>query len=454
MMGHGIITDDEIQIGVRTVCQIHEFFAELKAKVGELKASIGVVDRGYFAANEDDAARGLLLSYWQSRNALFELISSFRARVQLSRTTPPGEFLVPFAAALILVDAARFLRQVAESRPIVRRKLNEPAPTFGIPGGSYDAIQKSLLSARHAWLLSQACQFFDDNEVAFTSALESSDLRPVLEIARRLRNCANVQVAHYAKAKLTTRWDQLLRWLGRNTAVRAVYGIQQLGAGLMADVYVRPGHQPNIPAEIGQRLRAEVLRQGDVLLVRKEYALTNYFLPGHWPHVALFLGDHQSSRALGQHQGRPGNPWQQKLNEGMTHCVLESMKDGVHIRSLDSPLASDSVVVIRPRLTEKQILDGMQRGLAHAGKPYDFDFDFRRSDRLVCTEVIYRSYEGVGSMRFPLVKRMGRPTLSGSDLLGLCRQDEMFDLIAVFAPTKSPDLLSDAAATQLIDSVE
>ena len=35
---------------------------------------------------------------------------------------------------------------------------------------------------------------------------------------------------------------------------------------------------------------SQLLRPGDVLVVRKEFAATNYFLPGHWPHAALFLG--------------------------------------------------------------------------------------------------------------------------------------------------------------------
>jgi len=34
------------------------------------------------------------------------------------------------------------------------------------------------------------------------------------------------------------------------------------------------------------------------------------------------------------------------------------------------------------------------RGLTHEGKPYNFDFDFTRSGRMVCTQVVYRSYEG------------------------------------------------------------
>ena len=42
-------------------------------------------------------------------------------------------------------------------------------------------------------------------------------------------------------------------------------------------------------------------------------------------------------------------------------CVLEVLKDGVHIRSLASPLASDSVVVLRPQLPPDQIAHALAR---------------------------------------------------------------------------------------------
>ena len=76
--------------------------------------------------------------------------------------------------------------------------------------------------------------------------------------------------------------------------------------------------------------------------------------------------------------------------------VLEAMRDGVWLRSLGNPFRADAIAVVRPMLSQADIAQAIGRGMLHEGKAYDFDFDFTRSDRLVCTEVVYRSYQGIG----------------------------------------------------------
>ena len=55
--------------------------------------------------------------------------------------------------------------------------------------------------------------------------------------------------------------------------------------------------------------------------------------------------------------------------------------------------------------------------MSHEGKLYDFVFDFRKADRLACTEVVYRGYHGIGGVNFTLCKHAGRPCVSAEDLL-------------------------------------
>jgi len=87
--------------------------------------------------------------------------------------------------------------------------------------------------------------------------------------------------------------------------------------------------------------------------------------------------------------------------------VLEAKKDGVLLRAIEETLQVDAFVVLRPNLSSEHIAQALTKGLSHAGKLYDFIFDFSTSDRLVCTEVIYRAYHGVGPIDFSLSTKAG-----------------------------------------------
>jgi hypothetical protein len=262
------------------------------------------------------------------------------------------------------------------------------------------------------------------------------DTRQLVEIIDRVLPQLEVSVVRFARAKLRTRADQIVRGVHGGVFQRALYGLQRLAGTLLSEKYVRIGHQPGLPAAIATDLR-QLLLPGDVLVVRKEFALTNYFLPGYWPHAALYLGTASQLADLGI-GGEPAvraraARWDQLTPEDPA-IVLEAMKDGVQLRTLRSPFASDSVILLRPLLSKAEIARGIARVLAHEGKPYDFDFDFRRSDRLVCTEVVYRAYDGLGGLHYPLVRRAGRPTLAGGDLILHAIRNELFAPVAAFAP--------------------
>lgn len=454
------MTPEELSAAARTVTDLGEYFQELKEREAALETQIGPSDRGYFTPNEESQTQSLLISYWQARNALFELITSFRDDESLDAASRPRAFLIAFAAALVLVDAARFLRELVASRPIVRSKLNEPAPELGVPAGVFDTVQKSLVSARHGWHLYHAIRYFEEHEAELRT-LADGERTALFAVIDGLLHRLDVSVYDFTRAKLRTRADQLARHAARSLLGRALYGLQKLAGSLVANKYLRYGHQPSLPTDTAEGVQ-QLLLPGDVLIVRKEYALTNYFLPGYWPHAALYLGDAATSRSLGLFEHNDASSrWRELLEVPSDPAsvlgsmkVLEAMKDGVQVRPLGSPFSSDSIVVLRPRLRRLEIRDALARALVHEGKSYDFDFDFRRADKLVCTEVVYRAYDGVGGMSIPLTARAGRPTLSGSDLIRMGIAQQSFEPVAVFAPAFSAKLVTGIGVVPMLERGE
>lgn len=442
---------EEAQTGVDTFINLAAQFDRLKKRGIDLQARIGARDRGYFTPQEDEDAARLYVSYIHSRNALLESVLELHDSGAVAES--PQAFILCLGGALLLVDAALFLRDTFGDNKTVRTKLNEANPVFGIHAGTYDQIQKSLTDPANNWHLLQARNHYDQTRTELRG--KAPECQPILDKIDELTQRHQCVLANYLKDRLEVRRTQFAKSLGTNLLGRLVYGIQKSFASLMAELSVKPGHQPGLPPKIDYQVR-QALLPGDVILTRKEHVFTNYFLPGFWPHGALHLGTMETLRDIGLSEKQNFEQHQeqlQSLDQNDPTRALEALKDGVHLRTLASPLGADSIVVIRPSISRSHLAEALDRVLQHSGKPYDFDFDFTRSDRMVCTEVVYRAYDGIADLRFQLTKRAGRMTLSAMDLIYMALEQKHFELIATFIPTKCPELLFGPDAAEVVESL-
>ncbi len=208
-----------------------------------------------------------------------------------------------------------------------------------------------------------------------------------------------------------------LRERVRSDAYKPVFAVQSLVSEWIGDAKIvnRP---PFISVTQIEEME-ELLEPGDILLERRNWYLSNAFLPGFWPHAALYIGREADLARLGildESAVRARlSEWRQTDAHGWPKTVIEAVSEGVIFNSLEHSMQADYVAVLRPRLPQQRIAEAIVRAFSHEGKPYDFEFDFFSSDKLVCTEVIYRSYEGL--LHFPLVKVMGRDTLPAIEII-------------------------------------
>jgi hypothetical protein len=444
----------ETTYAVRTVLHVAAHFDQLKQQARAMLDQFGASARGFFTPTEDDQVRHLLVSYWHTRNALFEAVLENRDYFQVASTEEKNvRFLIAFGGALVLIDAARFLRDNVHGRPVVRAKLNEAEPTFDIPQGAYDRIQKSLTSPVHAWYLYHALRFWDENgDTLRKQASQSPLLDELFALIEMLKTRLEVRWEELATARVRSRVRSLRTHLQRDLLFRAMYGLQRAVSQFLSEKYLQWGHRPALPAQVAEQLRAQLL-PGDVLITRKEFALTNYFLPGFWPHAALYVGqesDMEQLQLVDEFNYVSWLPIFRECGPSEEGRVLEALKDGVQLRSIATPLTCDAIALLRPRLSQAEIRSGLARGFRFVGRPYDFDFDFSRSDRMVCTEVVYRSYEGLGGLQFSLVRRAGRLTLAAEDLMRMALGRHGFEIVGAFAPQFTPQCLWAAEAERVL----
>ncbi len=349
-------------------------------------------------------------------------------------------FVLGYAAACLIVGLDRHLVEDVATDALTQRKLNEGDAARRIPRKQFTVIFKSLGSPRHAWSMYEAMRFADRNRPALSALAHDPRVGTVVSALPALEGFLDASKRGYWKRLVGYRDHSLRRRLASGTQ-RTTFALLASSGRMVAEL--RDQHTPK---RVSPAIRAELakrLRPGDVIVTRHDRALSNLFLPGYWPHVALYVGSSHDREALAiEVDAARAAQWQGEIR------TLEALKDGVRLRPLSETLAVDAVAVLRPRLSDPHLAEAIGRALQHEGKGYNFDFDFFRADRLVCSEVIYRAYDGIAGIDLPLQERAGRPTLSAEDLLDLAIEGRWFDCLALYGASTCPETFVTGAETR------
>lgn len=379
--------------------------------------------RGHLRPAENEA-----LDYWHARfhsvrTGLRQLISETLrdAGKRLPDVDSPDDwrqFAIAYASAcqLVRLDLA-YLERLAPGR-VMQRKLNEPVDALRLPRKSYTRVFRAFVDQRDALHIRDAIRHAE----RYRHALDAFAADPLVgELVRGIgarEAWLDPSRRRYAR-RLARYVDHWGRRLGVVAVARALSRSMEHAGRAASEVGGRRVKR------IGPRELAEIdacLEPGDVLVTRHDHVLTNLFLPGWWPHVALHVGSATERDA----RGIALDPLRRERWRG-DRRTLEALKDGVRFRPLEETLRVDHVAILRPRLSASDIDRAISRIARHEGKPYNFDFDFFSADRLVCTEVVYRAYDGIGGIDLPLVERGGRRTLSAEDLIAEALAGRGFD---------------------------
>lgn len=367
--------------------------------------------RGYYNPVEDDRLRETYTRYLAIRVSLWGVIQSLRLASQRVRSDPTTasdvdccDFGIAFSAAEIIVRTGEYLIDLARKRKIVWQKLDEAELRYGLKRKSFTRLYRQLTSAFRMYGFYRACATFDAHRDRIMSSVEP-DIAHIL---------TSLNLPTASRGDHLRRYRRFLRHTLKRRHISAwknvLFSLFEMTGSDIADLkipLVKPLKSPKrVQSDVIETLRP-ILRPGDVFVTRHDDAMSNLFLPGFWPHSALWLGVEDAD-------------------------ILEAKKDGVLLRNIEETLHVDAFTIIRPKLTEDQIQTALRRARSHVGKLYDFVFDFRTSDRLVCTEVIYRAYHGIGAIQFDLIVQAGRHCLSAEALLNQGIGCDWFEVVATY----------------------
>lgn len=390
-----------------------------------IKAGLAADKRGYMQPSEEDNVLFVYSAYLKNRAFLLDIMWRCQEIFNDEANNVESEegsfgakvFAVGFLAALTLKRAGFFIIEIAQSCKVIRKKLDQAEVSFGLERKSFASLYKSLTSPAHSIAFHEALRFYKTKRFTIEDTLDGIEFYDKI-----VKNISE----EYAKLDYKKRVVAMQRLYYRLFSLhrRSFSGYAKVMFQLfkISGSHIAELKQPHIAKQhkdvcdlVIQSTRLE-LQPGDVIITRHHDALSNLFLPGYWPHGAFYVGNAEQRLALGCKDVSTG------------FDIVEAKKDGVKKRLLDETLHVDEFVVLRCIADKDKIKHAVDRAISEVGKGYDFVFDFSDTERLVCTEVVYRAYEPAGVVSFILSEKAGRMCLPAESLIKQCLNSGYFTI--------------------------
>jgi hypothetical protein len=391
-----------------------------------------------------------VLSTWGSLFGYFSAIEGLRQKYwDFVKVLPTdvrhawGYLITHTALTAVLAYGLAFADLTVGKRQL-ETIFDESNDEFGVPSGAFAAFKmkaihvatSTQLMSGDAWALTvtpalKKSKAFDENDVKWAWVEMKTDSR-----------LAKVSLAKRGARLFAVNASDMLN----DSMMKAVFPVQKSVAEFMGDTRLARKGQPLISKDFIETIVLPKLQPGDVLVARQNWFLSNIGLPGFWPHALIYIGRPEQWAALEIDSDvqawlkvQPEKPatfsdllrlryptkWKSYIagTDFQGHGpvrVIESISEGVSFTAIEHAMGVDYLAALRPRTPLVEKARAIERAFNYQGRPYDFDFDFFSDSTLVCTELVYKSYQRDKDMKgldFPLVDVAGRRTLPANEIV-------------------------------------
>lgn len=182
------------------------------------------------------------------------------------------------------------------------------------------------------------------------------------------------------------------------------------------------------------------LKPGDILLKRDKWLASNFGIAGFWTHTGIYTGtlkeldeyfkgvDFLDKMKISDYLKKNYLNVYKKLKK-KNHRLIEVVTDGVKINPLEKMAKVDYFAALRPNLDKKDVFKALMEAFAFYNMPFDYRFNFSTNDKIVCIELIYKSFlsdNNKKGLSFDLEEYTIGPPLFPNDIAK--KFDEEFDL--------------------------
>lgn len=368
----------------------------------------------------------ILIDY---RVVLHSLYNSYKK----SGTSSYSESLIKYTSNLHLQLSAAIMSKSLWSNKGARKKLNE-TNLEQVPRGSFINMENEIFRNFNSQLVEAQLP------TMFPSYSLEDDYNEFSSLTSKAQSDIDIELESINEESQKT----LIKYKGFLTETRNIsevrkrffiykfknifYAITKKISTWLGDTKVRnrnPDYyngQTLINLEMAKKME-DLVRPGDVMISRTNWFLSNAFLPGFWPHSFLYIGaptkmrNYFSSQEVNKYFLELCKTKALKCNDffsfleknpkttkafknylikdkyGHEKVLVEGTSDGIHFSSIRHTFLNDYLAAMRPVVSKlakaKTIVDAFE----NFGIEYDFDFDYQTDDKLVCTELVAKSYE-------------------------------------------------------------
>ena len=293
--------------------------------IAQLQSVIAdAIARKYFRPEEERQLQQWFSEFLKIRKQLWHIIEDIQLFLNDDLSTIDDTqwpfCILGYCAICLLVRMDFLLVKRLATHSLAQRKLNEASSEFDYPRKQFSEVFYSVASLRKAVKLYEIMQLVHRNRATLNRFGNDTLVGEFAGELNHYETYLDPSKKKFFNLYFNYRWYYLRR--------KAVIVTQFVFFWLLetAGRIVSELHDRWTPKRVTQTVRdqlADILKPGDILLTKHQGALTNLFLPGFWPHAALYVG------AIHQH---PELQISDKARDHWfgTRCVLEALKDGVH----------------------------------------------------------------------------------------------------------------------------
>ena len=450
------VNEETVTQAEKTVIRIGD-----KARITHLESSKKLDEylSGTFKFENQDNRRdvsAMLHNFYQARDELLKIYLVFNpdrqpedSQVKVSRRR-----LMQLSAAAMLLRHQMSLQFAATyiHEKELTKYLNQQDDTFGIPEGLVRRVNEELnAKVYNEHIATVREQYMQEIQIHGVDESEQSEgLFYLISQANKTINAIHAKNSDPLHSSVRSAISNAVR-----NGVNSYLKIQRIVATEIGDFRIKNTDEVknhHISKQDVEKFHQQ-LQPGDILIERRDWYSSNAFLPGYWPHGALYVGtpnqwdDDLKNEILVElrklTKEEESRNQDATLNNGKQHIqkmhqlinnletgnvselnnkhIIEAVSEGVIHNTIDHSVGeASSVFALRPlNLKDGEQAEAIARAYYYLGRNYDFDFDFDTPNTLVCTEVIYRCYGGnsdKATLRFPIVTVLGRRTLPAHQL--------------------------------------